>query len=95
MRLIILTLLLAACANSPNVTFVGTPGVTVTVAGRDYTVWRADKKFEVVRHGWAKPSERDDIMATMLVVAGQVTGCTPHYISGDSGEMKGVLSACK
>lgn len=95
MRMILLALLLTACAAAPNVTFMGTPGVEVSANGRSYTVWRQDRKFEVVRHGWAKPAERDDIMATMLDVVRQVTGCTPHYLSGDSGEMRGTLSACK
>lgn len=95
MRIILTCLLLTACTASPNVTFIGTPGVEVSADGRSYTVWRRDKKFEVVRHGWAKLSERDDIMATMLDVVAQVTGCRPHYISGDSGEMRGTLSACK
>ncbi len=95
MRLIFLILLLSACDASPNVTFMAAPKVNVTVAGRDYTVWRADTKFEVVRHGWAKPAERAEIIATMMTVVEQVTNCKATPVSGDSGEMRGRLTACK
>ena len=43
----------------------------------------------------AKPSERAEIIATMLTVVEQVTNCKATPVSGDSGEMRGRLTACK
>lgn len=95
MRLILLIFFLAACDASPAPQMMGATRVNVAVAGRDYTVWRQDKAFEVVRHGWATPKEHTEIRATMLAVVARTTGCIPHVTTGDSGEMRGTLSACK
>ena len=95
MRLICLSLLLCACAASPAPQMLGATRVNVAVAGRDYTVWRQDNAFEVVRHGWVSPAAHAEIRATMLAVVAKTTGCTPHVQTGDSGEMRGTLTACK
>ena len=95
MRLILLSLLLAACDASPAPQMMGASSVNVTVDGRAYTVWRRDRAFEVVRHGWAARADQPGIEATMLAVVMKVTGCNAHVESGDSGEMRGTLTACK
>jgi hypothetical protein len=95
MRLFVVILFLAACIASPAPMMMGAQKVTVTVGGHAYAVWRRDKAFEVVRMGYAKRAEQPAIKATMLAVVAQVTGCTPHVDTGDSGEMRGTLSACR
>ena len=95
MRMIWLIFLLAACDASPAPQMMGAASINVTVGGRNYTVWRRDKAFEVVRHGWASPGEHGEIRATMLALVAKSTGCLPHMTTGDSGEMRGTLSACK
>jgi hypothetical protein len=95
MRLISLTLLLAACSASPAPLMMGAQKVNVTVRAHDYTVWRRDKAFEVVRQGYATRAEMPEIEATMLAVVAKVTGCTPKVETGDSGGARGTLTACK
>ena len=95
MRLVVLFLLLAACDASPAPQMMGAQKVDAAVYGHDYVVWRRDKAFEIVRMGYARRSEQPAIRATMLSVVAQVTGCTPHVDTGDSGEMRGTLTACQ
>ncbi len=95
MRILVLLLLLAACDASPAPQMMGAVSTSVTVGAHDYTVWRQDNAFEVVRHGYATRAERPAVEATMLAVVAKVTGCTPHVESGDSGEARGTLTACK
>lgn len=72
----------------------GAESTRVTVGGHDYAVYRQDKKFEVIRYGWAPRAEQAEIRQTMLLVVKQVTGCTPVVDTGDSGEMRGKLTSC-
>lgn len=95
MRMIFFILLLAACDASPAPQMLGADSVKVTVGGRDYRVWRRGKAFEVVRSGWASRAERAGLPAVMLQVVAEVTGCKPTPLQGDSGEIRGTLSACK
>ncbi|NBZ88033.1 hypothetical protein [Stagnihabitans tardus] len=94
MRYILILGLLAACDASPHWQMAGAESTRVTVDGHDYAVYRKDKTFEVIRYGWAPRSEQDTIYENMLLVVQQVTGCTPHVLSGDSGEMRGKLTSC-
>lgn len=95
MRMILPILLLAACVASPAPQMIGASMVNVVVGAHAYTVWRRAATFEVVRMGYATRAERPEIEATMLAVVAKVTGCTPHVQTGDSGEARGTLTACK
>ena len=93
MRLILFTLLLAACAALPAPEFFGAQKVEVSREGRNYTVWYTEKRVEVVRHGYAKPGEHQAIRATMIALIPAVTGCKLYEksLQGDSGEMRGTI----
>lgn len=93
MRLLLILLLLSACAASPAPEFFGATRVEVTRDGRAYTVWHTDKRVEVVRHGYAKPGDHQAIRATMIELIPEVTGCKIYEksLQGDSGEMRGTL----
>ena len=95
MRWILLLFLLAACANSPSPKMVGAQSVSVRIDGRDYTIWRKGKNFEIVRYGWAAKDDRQRVEETMLATVQQVTGCKARVQRGDSGEIHGTLIACK
>lgn len=95
MRLIVLIFLLAACDASPAPQMMGARSTNATLDGREYTVWRKGNVFEVVRHGWAARDDQPGIEVAMLALVAQVTGCLPKVDRGDSGEMRGKLSACK
>ena len=95
MRAILLPLVLAGCAASPAFEMRGAAQQSVVVEGREYVVFRKERKFEVIRLGYASRAEQAAIRTTMVAVVEQVTGCTAKVAQGDSGEMRGTLSACK
>jgi len=95
MRYLMILCLLAACDASPAWQMAGAQSTRVTVGGHDYDVYRDDKHFEVIRHGWAPRAQQATIRETMLLVVKQVTGCTPIVDTGDSGEMRGKLTSCR
>lgn len=68
---------------------------SIVVQGREYVVFTKDRKFEVIRLGWAGRGEHGQIRDTMLQVVEEVTGCKARVTKGDSGEMRGTLSRCK
>jgi hypothetical protein len=94
-QLIPLTLLgfLAACA-SPAPEFFGAQRTDVTVDGRDYAVFQKGERVEVIRLGYARRGEHQDIRATMIELIPRVTGCRlrESTLTGDSGEMRGSLN---
>ena len=93
MRLLAL-LLLTACTNSPAPSMWGAQSQTASLNNRDYTIWWTSADFEIIRHGWASPSQHQQIRADMLTLVPQVTGCTmlDAAVTGDSGEMHGPLT---
>lgn len=52
------------------------------------------ERVEVIRLGYARRGEHQEIRATMIEFIPVVTGCTlrDHTLTGDSGEMRGSLN---
>lgn len=86
-------LLLCGCA-SPSPEFFGATKTEVTVEGRAFTVFRNDRRVQVIRHGYAGTAARREIPAQMMLAVAQATGCRPISESfvGDSGERRGRIS---
>ena len=97
MKALILLLLLAACGAQPAPEFFNAKRVDVSRGGRQYTVYYTDRRVEVIRLGYAKRGEHDDIRAQMIALIPEVTGCKLNEASlqGDSGEMRGSIRCPK
>jgi hypothetical protein len=93
MKALIPLIFVAACGASPATEFIGATRTDVTVSGRDYTVFQKGERVEVIRLGYAKRGEHQDIRATMIELIPEVTGCKlrDSSLTGDSGEMRGSL----
>lgn len=72
---------------------MGATRTDVTVAGRNYTVFQKGERVEVIRLGYARKGEHQQIRATMIELIPRVTGCRlrENTLQGDSGEMRGSL----
>ncbi len=94
MRTLIPLLFLAGCGASPAPQFFGATRTDVTVNGRDYAVYQKDDRVEVIRLGYARRGEHQEIRATMIALIPEATGCKlrENTLQGDSGEMRGALS---
>ena len=92
MKAIIPLVFLAACA-SPAPEFMGATRTDITLNGRDYTVFQKGERVEVIRLGYARRGEHQEIRATMIELIPRVTGCKlrESTLTGDSGEMRGSL----
>lgn len=92
-RALFALLLLAACDASPAPEFFGAERSEHIRDGRTYVVYRRDKRFEIVRLGYARRGDHQAIRATMIALVPQVTGCAinARSLQGDSGEMRGSL----
>jgi hypothetical protein len=92
MKALLPILLLAGCASAAP-EFMGASRTDVTVDGRTYTVFQKGERVEVIRLGYARRGEHQDIRATMIELIPKVTGCTLREttLQGDSGEMRGSL----
>lgn len=92
--LILLPILVAACAASPAPEFSGATRTEVTRAGRQYVVYQKGDRVEVIRLGYARNGDHAAIRATMTALIPEVTGCAlrPSTLQGDSGEMRGSLT---
>lgn len=90
---LILLTFLAACGASPAPEFLGATRTDVTLNGRDYTVFQKGERVEVIRLGYARRGEHQEIRATMIALIPQITGCKlrESTLTGDSGEMRGSL----
>lgn len=84
---------LTACGASPAPEFFGATRTDVNLNGRDYTVFQKGERVEVIRLGYARRGEHQDIRATMIELIPKVTGCKLREttLEGDSGEMRGSL----
>jgi hypothetical protein len=93
MKALIPLLFLAACGASPAPEFMGAKRTDVMLNGRNYTVFQKGERVEVIRLGYAKRGEHQDIRATMIEMIPRVTGCRlrDSTLTGDSGEMRGSL----
>lgn len=93
MKAIIPLLLLCACGAQPAPEFFNAKRVDVTRDGRQYTVFHTEKRAEVIRQGYAKRGEHDNIRAQMIALIPEVTGCKLREFSltGGSGEMRGSI----
>jgi hypothetical protein len=95
MKRLIPLIFLAACGAQPAPEFMmGATRTDITVNGRSYTVFQKGERVEVIRLGYARRGEHQDIRATMIELIPRVTGCKlrENTIQGDSGEMRGSLS---
>ncbi len=90
---LILLTFLAACGASPAPEFIGAKRTDVTMNGRDYAVFQKGERVEVIRLGYARRGEHQEIRATMIELVPTVTGCRlrDKTLTGDSGEMRGSL----
>ena len=95
--LLIPLIFLAACGASPAPEFIGATRTDVNLNGRDYTVFQKGERVEVIRLGYARRGDHQEIRATMIELIPRVTGCTlrDSTLTGDSGEMRGSLSCPK
>lgn len=94
MQRLIPLILLAACGASPAPEFFGAKRTDVTRDGRQYVVFQKEERVEIIRLGYARRGEHQEIRATMIVLAEEVTGCKlrEKTLQGDSGEMRGSLT---
>ena len=90
---LILLVFLTACGASPAPEFLGATRTDVNLNGRDYTVFQKGERVEVIRLGYARRGEHQEIRATMIELIPRVTGCKlrDSTLDGDSGEMRGSL----
>ena len=86
--------LLAACGASPAPEFFGANRTEVSRNGRDYVVFHKGNRVEIVRLGYARRGEHQEIRATMIALIPEVTGCRlrESTLQGDSGEMRGSVT---
>jgi hypothetical protein len=93
MKAAVAFLILAACGASPAPEFFGATRSDVTINGRNYTVFQKGERVEVIRQGYARRGEHQEIRATMIELIPRVTGCKLRdaSVTGDSGEMRASL----
>lgn len=86
-------LFLANCGASPAPEFFGATRHQVTRDGHDYVIFQKDEAFEIIRLGYVRRGQHQNIRATMIDLVPQVTGCkiNEKSLQGDSGEMRGKL----
>ena len=91
--MIFIAFFLAACGASPAPEFMGATRTDIVVDGRGYSVFQKGERVEVIRQGYAKRGDHQNIRATMIGLIPQVTGCKlrESTLTGDSGEMRGSL----
>lgn len=95
--LVVVAALLGACDASPAPEFFGGTRTQVQRDGRSYVVFQQANRVEVVRLGYARPGQHQEIRAQMVALIPEVTGCSliETSLQGDSGEMRGSLRCPK
>lgn len=93
LRLLNFCVILAGCGAQPAPEFFGATRSDVTRNGRNYTVLQKGNRVEVIRLGYARRGEHQDIRAQMITLIPEVTGCKvlPASVQGDSGEMRAII----
>ena len=93
MKRLIPLIFLCNCTPTPAPEFFASAPVEVTRAGRQYVVYQKGERVEVIRKGYAKRGEHQEIRATMIALIPEVTGCKlrENTLQGDSGEMRASL----
>lgn len=95
MRMILfLPLFLAACGAQPAPHMFGAQRFEASRGGHDYVVFLKGSSVEVIRLGYARRGEHQEIRATMIELVPELTGCKlrESALQGDSGEMRGLVS---
>ncbi|MCU0828342.1 MAG: hypothetical protein MUE52_13265 [Tabrizicola sp.] len=97
MKRLIPLIFLAGCGASPAPEFMNATRTDISVNGRNYTVFQKGERVEVIRLGYARRGEHQEIRATMIELIPRVTGCKlrDSTLQGDSGEMRGSLDCPK
>ncbi len=90
MKRIVLLLFLAACGAQPTPLMFGATKTEVTRNGRAYVVFQKGEAVEVIRLGYARRGQHQEIRKTMVDLIPEVTNCRvdDQFIQGDSGEMR-------
>ncbi|MGL4310466.1 MAG: hypothetical protein ACRCSU_08255 [Paracoccaceae bacterium] len=88
--------LLTACA-SPAPEFMGAQEIRITRGGRDFAVFRQGNRAEAIRLGYATLPERQGMVAMLVSVMAEATGCTPipGTVEGDTSEIRARLRCPK
>lgn len=94
MKRLVLLIFLAACGAQPAPQMWGAAQTKVTRNGRQYVVFQKGSMVEIIRLGYARRGEHQQIRADMIELIPQVTGCRLRETSlqGDSGEMRGLVT---
>lgn len=94
MRWLIPLIFLAACGAQPAPTLWGGTRTDVARAGHQYVVYQKGNQVEIIRLGYARRGEHQQIRATMIDLIPEVTGCKlrESSLTGDSGEMRGLVT---
>ncbi|EEW25885.1 hypothetical protein [Rhodobacter ferrooxidans] len=87
-------LLLAACGAQPTPTMLGAQRFEAVRGGHSYVVYQRERKVEIIRLGYARRGEHQQIRATMIDLIQELTGCrlVASTLQGDSGEMRGLVN---
>ncbi|PTE13099.1 hypothetical protein [Pseudogemmobacter blasticus] len=94
MKRLLPLIFLAACGAQPAPQMWGAEQTEVTRNGRHYVVFQKGSMVEIIRLGYARRGEHQQIRADMIELIPQVTGCRLRETSlqGDSGEMRGLVT---
>lgn len=94
MKRLVPLIFLAACGAQPAPQMWGAAQTEVTRNGRQYVVFQKGSMVEIIRLGYARRGEHQQIRADMIELIPQVTGCRLRETSlqGDSGEMRGLVT---
>ena len=94
MKYLILFIFLAACGAQPTPMMLGAERIEATRDGRQYVVYKKEKTVEIIRLGYARRGEHQDIRKAMIELIPEVTGCNlvESTLQGDSGEMRGRIN---